>query len=108
MLKSASLFVTHCGLNSVSEAVHFGVPMICLPLATDTFGNAHRVATELGLGVLLEYITLKESEVILTAKKILNDKSYQGRCDFYSNLSSQYEGHKNGANIIKELLFTSA
>jgi hypothetical protein len=32
ILKRANLFITHAGMNSVNEAIHYGVPIICLPL----------------------------------------------------------------------------
>jgi UDP:flavonoid glycosyltransferase YjiC (YdhE family) len=35
ILKRAHLFITHAGMNSVSEAVNYGVPIICLPLSGD-------------------------------------------------------------------------
>jgi zeaxanthin glucosyltransferase len=35
ILKRAHLFITHAGMNSVSEAVNCGVPFICLPLSGD-------------------------------------------------------------------------
>ena len=33
ILKRASLFITHAGMNSVNEAIFYGVPVICLPIA---------------------------------------------------------------------------
>ena len=35
VLERASLFITHGGMNSVNEALYFGVPMMVMPLATD-------------------------------------------------------------------------
>jgi hypothetical protein len=35
ILKIANLFITHAGMNSVSEAINYGVPIICLPLSGD-------------------------------------------------------------------------
>ena len=53
VLKSADAFITHCGMNSVSEALWFGVPPVMRPLTPEEGGVAFRVA-ELGAGVRLE------------------------------------------------------
>jgi UDP:flavonoid glycosyltransferase YjiC (YdhE family) len=54
ILKIANLFITHAGMNSVSEAINYGVPIICLPLSGDQPFVAWRVADELGMGIRLQ------------------------------------------------------
>ena len=44
-------FVTHCGSNSVSEALLSGIPMVCCPGFADQNGNARRLALK-GVGVI--------------------------------------------------------
>ncbi|KAH0655914.1 hypothetical protein KY290_031560 [Solanum tuberosum] len=43
-------FMTHCGTNSVLEAITFGVPMITWPLYADQFYN-EKVVEVRGLGI---------------------------------------------------------
>lgn len=52
VLRKASVFVTHHGLNSTHEAISHGVPMISLPFGGDQPGTAAR-CQELGLAVPL-------------------------------------------------------
>ena len=43
VLEQADLFITHCGMNSVSEALSFGVPLLMLPQTPEQTGVAARV-----------------------------------------------------------------
>lgn len=54
VLKQSSIFITHGGMNSVSEAMVSGVPMVVIPVVSDQPVNAQRVA-QLGLGRVLDY-----------------------------------------------------
>ena len=49
VLRRASLFITHAGMNGVSEALTLGVPMLAYPQAADQFLVARRIAA-LGVG----------------------------------------------------------
>ena len=46
-------FLSHCGMNSVSEALYYEVPLVMFPQTNEQKGVAFRVA-ELGAGVYLE------------------------------------------------------
>lgn len=47
VLAAADVFLTHCGMNSVSEALFFGVPLVCCP---QTPGAEGRCQSGAGLG----------------------------------------------------------
>ncbi|KAH9636330.1 hypothetical protein HF086_012595 [Spodoptera exigua] len=73
------LFVTHGGLLSLTEAVHFGVPVIAIPVFADQFLNANQ-AQHKGIGekVDLTYNLHKDLKVALD--KVLADlPKYTGR-----------------------------
>lgn len=53
VLQKADAFVSHAGMNSVSESLYYGVPMVLLPQTTEQKGVAGRVV-ELGAGKGLE------------------------------------------------------
>ena len=56
LLEKADAFLTHCGMNSVSEGLYFGVPLILLPQTSEQKGVAERVR-QLNAGILLEKTT---------------------------------------------------
>jgi MGT family glycosyltransferase len=53
VLEHTGVFVTHGGMNSVMEAIYYGVPMVVVPQQPEQAMTAARVA-ELELGVALE------------------------------------------------------
>ena len=53
VLQKADVFLSHCGMNSASESLYFGVPLVLFPQTSEQGGVAARVA-ELGAGLKLE------------------------------------------------------
>jgi MGT family glycosyltransferase len=56
ILQQADVFVTHCGMNSVGEALYYGVPLVLFPKTPEQQGVANRVL-ELNAGISLEGTT---------------------------------------------------
>ncbi|MEM1486288.1 nucleotide disphospho-sugar-binding domain-containing protein [Oscillospiraceae bacterium PP1C4] len=79
VLKNADVFLTHCGMNSVNEALWAGVPMIAMPFVNDQLSNAKRI-TELGVGKRIRSFPSSSKEMYHTAKSIINDSSIYARC----------------------------
>ena len=52
ILQRANVFISHGGMNSVSEALYYGVPLLVIPQSADQPWVAKRVA-QLGAGKLL-------------------------------------------------------
>jgi UDP:flavonoid glycosyltransferase YjiC (YdhE family) len=106
ILKRASLFLTHNGMNSTSESIHYGVPMICLPQGkmSDQPLVAERIADELGCGIRLDSENLKPNELVSAIRKVLDDKSYLERTLRLAHISQKTNGALNGANYIIELI----
>jgi MGT family glycosyltransferase len=75
ILQRASLFITHGGMNSTSEALYYGVPLLVIPQATDQHYVAKRVA-QLGAGLQLERKKVTAALLSHTATTILNNAHF--------------------------------
>lgn len=73
VLKQASLFITHGGMNSVSEAMIHGVPMLVIPFVSDQPVNAEQVV-RLCLGKALDHKAITPDLLKDTAFSILSDE----------------------------------
>ena len=60
VLEISDVFITHCGMNSTSEGLYYGIPLILFPQTTEQKGVASRVK-ELGAGKFLGKINDSET-----------------------------------------------
>ena len=74
VLQKADVFISHCGMNSVSESLYFGVPLLMLPQTSEQAGVAERVS-QLGAGVKLT--GTDAASVINATEIILADGGYK-------------------------------
>lgn len=74
VLQKADVFISHCGMNSVSESLYFGVPLLMLPQTSEQAGVAERVS-QLGAGIKLT--GTDAASVINATEKILADGGYK-------------------------------
>jgi len=72
VLQKADAFVSHCGMNSASEAMYFGVPLVMLPQTAEQGGVAGRVR-QLGAGVMLK----RSDELLDAVNLVLTDPRYR-------------------------------
>ena len=91
VLEKSDLFVTHCGMNSVNEALYFGVPLLMLPQTAEQKGVARRVE-QLGAGVILKKYSVKA--IFESVSGLLGGEEY------YNNASNISKGFRkcSGAN----------
>ncbi|MBR5156011.1 MAG: glucosyltransferase, partial [Clostridia bacterium] len=88
VLEKADVFVSHCGMNSVSESLYFEVPLVMLPQTTEQNGVARRVS-ELNAGIKLDK---SDGNLVLSAvNEILSDSTYK------ENARKIAEGFKNSS-----------
>ena len=74
ILSIADAFITHCGMNSVSEGLYFQVPLVLFPQTSEQNAVARR-AEELGAGVRLKSIS--EEDVLAALQQVLFKPGYQ-------------------------------
>ncbi len=82
VLSIADAFITHCGMNSVSEGLYFRVPLVLFPQTPEQGAVATRTE-ELGAGVRLKSIS--EDDILAALDLVLNDPSYKARASEISD-----------------------
>jgi MGT family glycosyltransferase len=70
VLSKSDLFITHGGMNSVHEALWFGVPMIVVPQASDQLFVARQVES-VGAGTRLEHHQVSVDRLQSDAERLL-------------------------------------
>lgn len=79
VLQHARLFVSHGGMNSVSESLFYGVPLIVFPQGADQHAIAARVA-EMGAGVRLTQQEISAEGFLAQVEHLIDDTSVGVRC----------------------------
>lgn len=73
LLSRAKVFLTHCGMNSVSESLYMAAPMVLYPQTSEQKAVAKRVA-ELGAGIVLRDDSA--DGIRACVQEILDDDAY--------------------------------
>ena len=97
VLQQADVFVSHCGMNSVSESLYFGVPLIMLPQTAEQDGVAERVY-QLGAGIKLD--KSDASSIFGAINKIFADDTYKQKAITLANGFKRCSGAKGAADKI--------
>lgn len=97
VLKKADVFVSHCGMNSVSESLFFEVPLVMLPQTTEQNGVAHRVR-ELGAGI--ELCKLDAISLLNSVNEVFGNGSYKQSAKKIAESFRNCSGAKGAADKI--------
>ncbi|MBO1581447.1 macrolide family glycosyltransferase [Bacillus sp. XF8] len=76
VLSQADVFITHGGMNSVNEAIHYNVPLVVLPHDKDQPMVAQRL-TELSAGYRLSKDNINVCSLKDAVKEVLFNKKYK-------------------------------
>ena len=99
VLKITDVFITHCGMNSVSEALYNGIPLVLFPQTTEQKGVANRVK-ELNAGVFLENIN-NPTEIKNTVMSILKNNELKESANKIKESFIKCGGAKEAAMFIE-------
>lgn len=98
VLASADVFLTHCGMNSVSESLLCGVPMVLFPQHSEEEAVAGR-AEELGAGLRLKRATPRCIRKAL--ETVLSQKQYKAAAQTIAEDFARCGGAKEAADFIE-------
>ena len=100
VLKIADAFITHCGMNSASEGLYFGVPLILFPQTSEQDAVARRTE-ELGAGLRLS--STAEDDILKAVAQVISEKSYKQCAEKISESFRSSGGVKEAAAFIESI-----
>ena len=106
-LRYAAVFVTHGGMNSVLEGLHFSVPMVVIPQQVEQFLIGQAVADR-GAGLVLRHHLSGQKigtrELRATVEALLEDSSYTASARTLAATLHEGGGAMEAADQIERLL----
>ena len=99
VLKMADVFVTHGGMNSVSEALVYGTPMIVIPFGSDQPVNAQCVK-KLGVGIKLDYASANRDSIKKAVFSVASDPEIRENLATVQKWISEAPGNRGGAEFV--------
>jgi MGT family glycosyltransferase len=102
VIPQVDLVVTHGGNNTTTESLHFGKPMVLLPLFWDQYDNAQRM-DELGFGIRLATYEFTPEQLNGAIETLLADTGLRTRMDEMGARIRERDGLTRGADIIEQV-----
>jgi len=97
VLQTTDVFITHCGMNSASESLYFGVPMVLYPQHGEQRVVAERVA-ELGAGLKIK--EKKPKYLAAVVAEVLENRTYRENAQKLSETLRNAGGAVKAADVI--------
>jgi MGT family glycosyltransferase len=101
VLERVDLVITHGGNNTTTEAIHFGKPMIVLPIFWDQHDNAQRV-DETGFGVRLPTYEFEPGDLSGAIDWLLGDRGLAERLAASAARLQAHPGTVQAADLIEQ------
>ena len=100
IIPSVDAVITHAGNNTTTEAIHYGKPMISLPLFWDQYDNAQRMH-ETGFGVRLDTYRFTSAEMTDALDTVLGDQAMRSRATAAGQQVRDSDGLRRAADLIE-------
>jgi MGT family glycosyltransferase len=100
ILQNADVFITHGGMNSISEAVYYGVPMIVVPNTIEQALNAARVE-QLNGGLYLEPDRLSDEILFQAVESVLGNPGTRHGLEEIKRSFAEAGGVRRAADAIQ-------
>ena len=100
VLEITDAFITHCGMNSASEGLYFGVPLILFPQTSEQEAVAGRTE-ELGAGLRLP--SIGEDDILKAVERVICEKSFKQCAEKISESFRKSGGIKEAAAFIESI-----
>jgi MGT family glycosyltransferase len=102
VIPQVDLVISHGGNNTVTETLHFGKPLIVLPLFWDQYENAQRI-DELGFGTRLNTYGFADAELTDAVERLLADADSRARLADIGAAIRGRDGLRVGADVIERV-----
>ena len=99
LLRKASLFLTHGGMNSANEGLSLGVPLLVVPQRGDQFLVGRRVE-ELGAGLMIHPAQATAEALQSAAKRILSEPSFAAGAKVLAQSMNEAGGYRRAADEV--------
>ena len=103
LLKRSSLCITHAGLNTVLEALGFGVPLLAIPITNDQPGVAARIANK-EVGLAMSQDNLSSSDLPTLIAQAVEDSRIRANARRLSEVISKTDGLAVAAGLVEKAL----
>lgn len=101
VLKEADVFLSHCGMNSASESLYFGAPVLCYPQTAEQRAVATRIS-QLGAGIVLPSASAKD--IRAGVNLLIKDDNYRLNAEKIGESFRRCGGAAAAADKIERLI----
>ena len=99
ILREADVFITHGGMNSVSEGLWYGVPLVVIPQAADQFFVAQRVEA-LQAGAVLYNRDVSPAALRSIVDRAISDETLRANSARIGESFREAGGYERAADVI--------
>jgi MGT family glycosyltransferase len=103
ILEKASMIITHGGLNTLQDAIYYGVPMLVCPFKNDQPGNAARIRYH-QLGVIVKPIGATPEKICRNMLALDKDKTIRNNVARMSQKFRELDRQAPSLTIVDSIL----